>query len=95
MSIKRQIYCKQPDGSMAWVTTDRKRAPRRTSHQVITDEMDPTWAPFNDQVFTSKSKLRRAAKAEGLIEVGNEYIGPRNHYDEGDLGDIIRDFANK
>lgn len=93
-----QIYGKQPDGSMAWITTDRKprsRA-RRTSHQVMTDEMPATWSPFDGKFYTSKGRLRDAAKAEGLIEVGNEYIGPRSpSYDSGTLDAEIREAVNK
>jgi len=43
-------------------------------HMFIQDEMPPTRNPLNPkEIYTSKSKLRAAYKAAGVIEVGDAY----------------------
>lgn len=40
----------------------------------IQDEMEPTRSPLNPkEIYTSKSKLRAAYKAAGVVEVGDAY----------------------
>lgn len=51
---------------------DRGRAPN-----VISDNMDPTKHMGTGEILDSKAKFRRATKASGCVEIGNEPIKPR------------------
>ena len=50
------------------------RVPADIAHGYIRDEMPPTKNPLNPrEIYTSKSKLRAAYKAAGVIEIGDAY----------------------
>ena len=50
------------------------RVHANAKHMFIHDEMPPTRNPLNPkEIYTSKSKLRAAYKAAGVIEVGDAY----------------------
>lgn len=42
----------------------------------ISDHMDPTQHMANGRIYDSKSEFRKATKAAGCIEVGNERLKP-------------------
>lgn len=46
--------------------------PRDPAPNVISDTMSDTWHPGNNRLYDSKSNFRRATKAGGFVEVGNE-----------------------
>lgn len=47
---------------------------RRATDLFIQDEMEPTRNPLNPkEIYTSKSKLRAAYRAAGVVEVGDAY----------------------
>ena len=43
-----------------------------TAPNIISDIMDPTRHMANNRYYTSKSEFRKATKAAGCIELGNE-----------------------
>ena len=48
---------------------DRPKAP-----VIRTDTIEPCWHPSTGEYYTSMSQFRRATKAAGCIEVGNEWV---------------------
>ncbi len=60
---------------------------------VISDYLE-AHSPISGEMFTSKSDLRRHYRANGVVEVGNETIKPRDN-DEADIAlpQIERDVA--
>lgn len=60
---------------------------------VIQDTIDPTWNPLTGGMETSKSNMRKIAKAKGCIEVGNEKIPEYRPPDVPNLKeDLIRSY---
>lgn len=60
----------------------------------IQDEMPPTRNPLNSkEIYTSKSKLRAAYKAAGVVEVGDAY--DKGYIPERESGALERKLANK
>lgn len=59
------------------------------SHAVIQDTMNPTWHPATGEVLDSKSAFRRATKAAGCEEFGNDVPKTRDRYNRGDLKESI------
>lgn len=58
-------------------TIARSDLPRPT---VISDSLE-AHSPISGEMFTSKSDLRRHYRANGVVEVGNETIKPRDNDD--------------
>lgn len=46
-------------------------------HAVQQDTIGDTWAPFDGKVYDSKSRLRAAAAAQGLVELGDAQPKPK------------------
>lgn len=63
------------------VRSARSDLPRPT---VISDSLDGLQSMVSGERFDSKSDLRRHYKANGVIEVGNETIKPRDN-DDADI----------
>lgn len=59
------------------------------SHAVIQDSMSPTWHPATGEILESKSAFRRATKAAGCEEYGNDVPKSRDRYQRGDLKESI------
>jgi hypothetical protein len=60
-------------GRQEFVPFEEYHRPRRSDGvQVISDIIDDTWHPATCRHFDSKSEFRKATKAAGCIEVGNE-----------------------
>lgn len=58
-----------------------RRAQTNARDLFIQDEMEPTRNPLNPkEIYTSKSKLRAAYRAAGVVEVGDAY---ERGYDPG------------
>jgi hypothetical protein len=74
----RQIFYWNPDT----LKMEEKRPEPKVQGRVelIFDDMPDTIHPATGQRFTSKSNFRRATKAAGCIEVGNEYEGKPAEY---------------
>ena len=53
------------------------RHSKSSAPHVISDTMIPTKHMATGEVLDSKSKFRRATKAAGCVEIGNEPIKPR------------------
>ena len=73
MTKKNRLYqwCHQ---QQAVVPIEAIHRERKAIDLFIQDEMPETRNPLNpNQVFTSKSKLRKAYKAAGAVEVGDAY----------------------
>ena len=72
------------------VRSARSDLPRPT---VISDYLE-AHSPISGEMFTSKADLRRHYRANGVLEVGNETIKPRDN-DEADIAlpQIERDVA--
>ena len=52
---------------------------------VISDGISDTWHPGNGKTYDSKSQFRRATKALGMVELGNEKQTDRRDFSSGDL----------
>lgn len=71
--MERQLYqwCAK---AQAVVPIEKVHRERKAIDLFIQDEMPETRNPLNPkEVYTSKSKLRAAYKAAGVIEVGDAY----------------------
>lgn len=62
------------------------------SHYVIIDTMDACRHPATGKMMDSKSKFRKATRAAGCIEIGNETVSPGKGY-EPSSSEIKRDIA--
>ncbi len=62
-------------------TEARSDLPRPT---VISDSLDSVRSPLTNEPFDSKTQLRRHYKANGVVELGNDTIKPRDN-DEADI----------
>jgi hypothetical protein len=71
------------------VRSARSDLPRPT---VISDSLDGIQSMVSGERFDSKSELRRHYKANGVIEVGNEKIKPKDN-DDIPIAPIEREVA--
>lgn len=62
---------------------------QRRGHSVIQDSMNPTWHPATGEILDSKSAFRKATKAAGCEEFGNDVPKTRDRYQRGDLKESI------
>lgn len=58
---------------------------------VISDYLEAS-SPISGEMFTSKSDLRRHYKTNGVVEVGNDKITPRDN-DDRPIAEIEADVA--
>ena len=66
-------YCPVAD-KVVPVAEVQRRAQSNARDLFIQDEMEPTRNPLNSkEIYTSKSKLRAAYRAAGVVEVGDAY----------------------
>lgn len=56
---------------------EKRYAPPLRQVHVIRDEMAETRHMADGKLYTSKSKFRRATRAAGCVEVGNEALKPQ------------------
>lgn len=65
---------KHPDADEFGMVEIEKAGPKDfgNAHYVISDSMDSTRHMANGRYYDSKSEFRKATKAAGCIEVGNE-----------------------
>lgn len=75
-------------GHFAVKTNSRSDLPRPT---VISDYVDVA-SPVSGEHFTSKSDLRRHYRANGVVEVGNEKLTPKDN-DDRPIAPIEADVA--
>ena len=67
---------------------------RQARDLFIQDEMEPTRNPLNPkEIYTSKSKLRAAYRAAGVIEVGDAY--ERGYVPERERPTMQKELAHK
>lgn len=62
----------------AWVDITNWTPPPRRTPYIIRDAMDALQHPATGEVLDSKSRFREITKANGLVEVGNDYVTNRN-----------------
>lgn len=91
--MARRVYVFR-DGKMVEVSSDYRSPVRRPNSGVIQDTMDKTWHPGDGRIYESKSAFRRATKALGLEEMGNDCPPPPEPRPVTDAGNIRADIMD-
>ena len=72
------------------------KAKKNISPIFMTDEIPQTWSPVDNKYYTSKTKMRRNAKALGAEWLGGEQIEERkDDYDRESVRQEIADRLNQ
>lgn len=64
-------------------------------HAVHQDTMDPTWHPHEMRYYDSKSEFRRATKAAGLVEMGNDWNSNKKHQETANRAGRIEEIKKQ
>lgn len=71
--MSRETFVWTPDRGVIPKSEAPQIAPVR-GHSVISDFAEPVWNPADGKMYGSKGAYRRALRAAGCVEVGNENI---------------------
>lgn len=63
-----------------WVSWEKVQAAKEENHSayIQDDTMPPLEHPCDGRIYESKSAFRRATKAAGCVEIGNDLLGKRD-----------------
>lgn len=68
----------------------RTAAPLPHGPILIRDAIDPLWHPANGKHYDSKSQFRRATKAHGCDEIGNDKRAPQQTWNGVSRADVAQ-----